>query len=396
MVCDAYAVRRLALALLPRLDEDEARRHVERAPLASGEGWELFLRTERCAHPLEGALRRTGCEDLLSEPVRAVLGREAAWERGRISSARRQLESLATWAAESGARPVVLKGGLPALGPDGLDLNDVDILLPVEDAEEIQAWLLAREDHRPGYAGGDHLRQVRPAGELAIEVHYALDGEMWGQESGSWRRIREIPGMPGLWRLGPADHLWHVLAHQIVVHVPRRGRVRDLLLLRDALASCSPEDIDLARHRARHHRLSDVLEPALEHALRWSGGFGVEDPYVDTALAGYLLACRKENRSKVYPTSGRTNRWIYALLAGPVERRAVWARIWTRSEDLSGQPVIRRVQSLNPRLGRLLQRSVRLASFTARYVRAVPLAWSIRRRVRRHRRALTSAPDPSA
>lgn len=393
VICDAYAVRRLTLALLPRrLDRDDACRHVERAPIGSNDGWELFLRTERCANPLEMALRRTGCEDLLTEPARRTLRREAEWERGRISSARRQLATIATWAEESDARPVVLRGGLPALGPEGLDLNDVDVLLPMEAAHSLQVWLLELDDRRPGWAGRDHLRQLRQPGELAVEVHYALDGEEPDPGSGFWSRIREVPAAPGLWRLAPADHLWHVLTHQVVKHVPRRGRVRDLLLLRDALASCTPEEIDVTRRRVRGHRLSDLLELALEHALRWAQGPGVEDPYIDTALAGYLIARRKENRSKVYPTSGRTNLWVYALLAGPIERRAVWARIWTRTEDQSGHPVIHRVQSLNPILGNLLRWGARLVSSVARFVRACPLAVSIRRRVRRYRRAVAAGP----
>jgi hypothetical protein len=356
------------------------------------DGWRLFLRVERCAHPLHQAVAKHGLQSWFPAPFLELLTHEANWELQHIRSARRQLSMIGTWAAEHGCRPIVLKGGLAALGESCVDLNDLDLLLPKGDAERLVVALLDQGYQQFGFAGVHHLRGIMREGELVIEIHVTLDIE-WTATDGVLRnRIEEIPTSQGLWRLAPADHLWHVLTHGVVKHPDRRGRVRDLLLLQHAIAACAAEDIEATRQQAAKHQRSDSLRPRLDYGVQRSQGEATDDPFEELALIGYLLGHRKENRSRVHPTSGMVNDWVFAQLLGPAERRAIWSGVRGLSPDLSGFPPVRRLQLLSPRLGRTVQMVGRYLNRVRAYARAYPLAISIGRLLRHRRLPSANAP----
>lgn len=350
------------------------------------DGWRLFLRVDRCAHPLRQALERHKAQPWVPAPFYQLLTEEAEWELQRIGSARRQLGVVGAWAAECGCRPVVLKGGVPALGDSPVDLNDVDLLLMKDDVDRLIKALLDRGYQQCGFAGVHHLRGIAREGELMIEIHPALDIEEAETDGQLRHRIEPIPTSPGLWRLAPADHLWHVLTHAVVTHPSRRGRVRDLLLLRQAISACAAEDIGATRRRAANHELSGILRSALDHGVLWSRGEATEGAFEEVALVGYLLGHRKENRARVHPTAGMVNSWVFAQLEGPAARRALWSAAMVRSPDLSGFSPVRRLQVLSPRLGRMVQIGGRLLTQVVAYARAYPLARAIGRVVSHRRR----------
>ena len=349
------------------------------------EGWRLFLRVDRCAYPLHQALERQALLSRVPAPFEELLLHEAEWELGHIRSARRQLQLIGAWAVRHGCRPVVLKGGLSALDHSGIDLNDLDILLPKAEGERLVAALLEQGYRQCGSAGVIHLRGIQRQGELMIEIHSALTAEEAESEGALRNPATVSPAAAGLWRLPPGDHLWHVLLHGVVTHTPRRGRIRDLLLLGEAIAGCSTQDMEDVRRRIAAHELRDVLKVALEHALDWSHGQVTADPFEEVALIGYLLGNRRENRARVHPTSGMVNSWVFAQLLGPFERQAMWSSTLVVSPDLSGFSPVRRLQLLSPRLGRLVQVTGRFLTRAGAYARAYPVAAEIRRLIRQRR-----------
>jgi len=387
VVSQALRARHFALtALSPGWDGRASLSIPDPELFRSIDGWRLFLRVDRCAHPLRQALDRYKPQSCVPVPFYELLTEEAEWELQRIGSARRQLSMVDAWAAECGCRPVVLKGGVSALGDSWVDLNDVDLLLMKEDAERLVEALLDRGYQQCGFAGAHHLRGLVRDGELMIEIHLALDTEEADTDGQLRHRIEPIPTSRGLSRLAPADHLWHVLTHAVVTHPPRRGRVRDLLLLQQAISTCAAEEIDATRRRAAKHELSETLRSALDHGVLWSRGEATEGPFEEVALVGYLLGHRKENRSRVHPTAGMVNSWVFAQLEGPAARRALWSTAMARSPDLSGFSPVRRLQLLSPRLGRMVQIAGRLLTQVVAYARAYPLARAIGRVVSHRRR----------
>jgi hypothetical protein len=361
-----------------------------RALFQSLDGWRLFLHVERCALPLYQVMERAGLLATLPAPFLTLLTEETEWERKRIASARRQLQLIGRWATEHQHRPVVLKGGVSALGSAGIDLNDIDLLLEHDDAAALVTDLQQRGYRQFGYAGVHHLRGLVREDELLVEIHVTLDTQLVPPDETYWDRVEAIAEVPGLWRLAPADHLWNILTHGSVKHITRRGRLRDLLLLHQALADCSTRDIEINRRRAATHELAGVLGTTIDHVQHWADGAG-DDPFEAVALTGYLLGQRDENRSRVHPTSGSVNKWVFAQLAGRAERHAIWASVGRRGSDLSGFSPVRRLQRLSPGLGRLVQIGGRFSTQVLAYAKAYPLSRSIGRTIRQREEAVGTA-----
>jgi hypothetical protein len=339
-VTQAFQARKFVLNALLKPLHDSSRQLADKALFFSVDGWRLFLRVERCAWPLSQFLEETGFETVLPDDFRDILRAEADWEWQRIASAKRQLHAVGAWALGNECRPIVLKGGLSVIGNAPLDLNDLDILLPRSDGDRLFNALIEDGYHPPGGAG----------------------------------RF-----CPGLWRLAPADHLWHVLIHNVGKHPERRGRIRDLLLLRSAIDACSPDDIAAVKRVAVGHVLTGELNKTLTCVLGSSDSPANNDPLEETALLAYLLAVRKENRARVYPTSGMVSLWVYALLSGPIERRDMWAPVLARPKGLSSRGAIRYLQLTVPRLARVVQVCGRFTYRAAYLVAGYVLAIRIRR-----------------
>jgi hypothetical protein len=378
-VTQAFQARKFVLNALLKPLHDSSRQLADKALFFSVDGWRLFLRVERCAWPLSQFLEETGFETVLPDDFRDILRAEADWEWQRIASAKRQLHAVGAWALGNECRPIVLKGGLSVIGNAPLDLNDLDILLPRSDGDRLFNALIEDGYHPPGGAGRFTRDEVWRDGALAIEIHDRIhEGPVYPADK-TWPGAREIPACPGLWRLAPADHLWHVLIHNVGKHPERRGRIRDLLLLRSAIDACSPDDIAAVKRVAVGHVLTGELNKTLTCVLGSSDSPANNDPLEETALLAYLLAVRKENRARVYPTSGMVSLWVYALLSGPIERRDMWAPVLARPKGLSSRGAIRYLQLTVPRLARVVQVCGRFTYRAAYLVAGYVLAIRIRR-----------------
>ena len=378
-ISQAFHVRKFVLkALLNRLP-DSVRHPPNKSLFFSSDGWRLFLRVERCAYPLNRFFEDAGFENLLPDEFRNILREEADWEWQRISSAKRQLQAIATWASENDCRPIVLKGGLGVAENTLLDLNDLDILLPKSDGGKLFDALIEDGYRASGTAGRYARNGLWRDGALAVDIRHGVHEGLENPAGTLWKNAGEVTSYPGLWRLAPTDHLWHVLIHNVGKHPERRGRIRDLLLLRSAIEASAPGDIATAKRRASSHELSSVLNRTLDCVLRLSDGPCNNDPLEEIALLAYLLGNRRENRSRVFPMSGMVNRWVCALLAGPVERKSIWEVILVRGEGVSKHKVIRYLELTAPWLGRAVIVSARAAHRTASLARACVLTIRIRR-----------------
>jgi len=341
--------------------------------------WQLFLRAERCAIPLEQSLQAHGRLASLAAEVRAIIRQHVVDEQTRVLSARSQLQHLGRIAAAEGWRPAVLKGGLCAVQGDApVDLTDVDILLPPGPAEDM-AHALDTRGYRAIFSTAQHLGARILPGGLAVEVHLSLESDGTPPPAEVWAGLAPIAGYAGLYRLSPADHLWHVLRHAVVDHPNRRGRIRDLLVIADAVTACGPEELAHVQALADRHDYAPPLREVLAVALSIAGGTIPHDPFRSLALGHYSL------RRVIggLPVSAALARdlaeWTFALLLGQRECRALWRhQVWQETLDPSPYRFIAWMERRVPRLGRAWRIAVRTAYRTALVTCAVPIACVVR------------------
>ena len=260
----AVDLRAAALTILAGREPDWTR-----LEHCSADTWKLFLRTERCALALKSRLTAAGCA--VPDRARAEIERAATPELQRILSARGQLLRIGRLAAAHGIAGVVLKGGVAALASAApVDLHDVDVLVRPLQAEQLAGLLDEEGFHATGPAGTAHLAQRIAPNTVQIEVHFALnDIEL---SDAMWNRARPLDGAAGLSRLGAPDHVWHLLVHSVVSHPYRRGSLRDVLLIADALRDCSPTELEEVERRSASHRLARTLHAQLEMARELGAG----------------------------------------------------------------------------------------------------------------------------
>lgn len=353
-------------------------------PDAGEGGWRLFLAVERCAAVLRSRLSAARVE--LSAGADAALRRRADVELKRLLSARMQLAAIGALARERGWRPVVLKGGLAAVGAgEPVDVADVDVLLPLAEAP-----LLARALDERGYAiekGIDevsadtsyhHMAQRRMPGGIQVEIHFALPNT--GDVARQLAAIVPLP-QPGLYRLSPPDHLWHVLVHSALDHAFRRGTLRDVLVAAAALGDCS--DVETAEVEARvaahpfHAALGTVL--AMARAVR--ARTPVPDPFPEIAAGNYLLIERLAPRGLPEQLADEVSRLVFARLGGPADRAEYRASL-TAFRFGSALGPLARLEKRAPGLARAARVCVRLAMRGAAAPLALPLAAESRRTAR--------------
>jgi hypothetical protein len=210
-----------------------------------------------------------------------------------VLAARAQLRRVGVLARDAGLEVVVLKGGVPLLrGADGPRLMDVDLLARPADAAALAARLDAAGHQAHGRAAAHRLAVRAAEHEMPVEIHTVVPG----LSTDVWARVRPVPGS-ALRVLHPADHLLFLLQHSAVQHVDRRGRLRDLLVMAEALAHCAPADLDEVRAALAADRHGGVLARQLEMAQALAGGGPVRDPFELTAAGTYLMDTLLERRA---------------------------------------------------------------------------------------------------
>ena len=319
----ALGLRTPALALLAGRPLDDT--HCA-ALAANAVAWHVFLLAECCAVPLARALRRAGAWDSLAPDARVAIAAAESRELQRILTARAQLTELDAVAASLGVMPIVLKGGATLAEGTPVDLGDLDLLI-TDDAAD----LLARALVTRGYARARVIaaeETLLRAGGLPVELHTSVP----------YGRVpvplpADAPATPPIARLGEsralrrlvgAPALMMLLRHGVLHHPIRRGHLRDLVVLAEAIGRCTPAEVDAVTAVCA----ADPDGSALAETLVLARAIQAGAPTADTpatrrsAAHKYLFALGAWRRvSRVAP------RWptlLFAALDRPAARRASW------------------------------------------------------------------------
>jgi hypothetical protein len=330
------------------------------APLSCSPGsWRFFLRTERCALPLKARLAASGRYGLLAPESKQELDNAARVELQRVLSARAQLLLIDRLVAEHGWGVVVLKGGVAALTDrDAADLADIDVLARSDDARALAAALDSAGYRADGASSPLHLAGRVAEGGLEVEVHTSIDmvGCPWSESV--WTRVTPLAGADHVRCLAPRDHLWHLLVHVGVLHPYRRGAIRDLLLLGQALTRCSHDDLAEVTAAIASHPYARTLQDMLCMARGLAGTAPLEDRFAYQATVASLV--RWHGRWLPLPEVIRADvgKWAIALLSGRADMRMEWGRVRMVTTGPSISRPIAWIEQRAPRLGR----GVRVAS----------------------------------
>ena len=381
----AIALRRLAIRILGDQGRDITGEWDAALALPDA-AWRLFLGMEQCASWLSERVTRSIPRSRPAEVLASYLRNDAQL----TLSARLQLGLIAQIAREHDWQIVVVKGGAAALDGTTLHLLDIDVLIRPEDAAALSRELALRVgDASGGNATARHLAPMGSQLGVPIEIHTNIDNRWVPLTATAWSRVRPAPGHPGLWRLDPRDHLLHQLGHAIIDHPERRGRLRETLLIRQALRECGPEDVeDVARLLAK-----TPYAAHLDQQLRFSRDLGdAPDPFETAAFARFWFMARE----KPIPTGGGVRNimeptvwlWIIGLASGWSNRQWVFDCLLATSEVPSK---LRFTAWLERRAG-LLGRALRIIQRAAHFGTAFILAWPLTFRIRRAARRVGIAP----
>jgi Uncharacterised nucleotidyltransferase len=334
--------------------------------------WDVFLRAERCALALKTRLVAA------DSPVPQQVESAATRELQRILSARGQLRRIGQLVTAHDMEAVVLKGGVAALMSSApVDLSDVDVLVRAPQAEQLAALLDAEGFRGTGLAGAAHLAPSFTPNAIHVEVHFALNE--FEPDEGVWGRIRPVNGVAGLWRLGAADHLWQLLVHTVVIHAYRRGAVRDLSLIAQALGVCNPAELAAVEDWVRAHPLSQRLHDQLAMARELRDGLPLQDRFRREAAANYVLLGS-------FGWLGFSRFWttafvgaLFAQLGSATERRLEWSLARQPPTFTSPWSLAVRLERRWPRFGRWCRSVVKVARLIVVRAVAWPVAFAARR-----------------
>jgi hypothetical protein len=225
-------------------------------------------------------------------------------------------------------RLVVLNGAAyVAAGADVL-VMDVDVWADSR-VEPLLAQRLDAAGFIPQKADGHfHLAPRVMPGAVQVEVHRAVTGFPDPADL-PVERATPIPGFSPLLRLAPDDHAWTVLCQATQKHPDRRSRLRDLFILREAMATCPPEGLERLEARIRSSRDRDLLRRMLDDALGRGTAAPNERLYLFLArtshLAGGPIRDVLLNRALNVSAGGAMAEWRRATqLRAHEHRRSPW------------------------------------------------------------------------
>lgn len=297
--------------------------------------WPAFLKIEACALPLGLAL---GAHAPLEARRRALLGDARLAGVKRAMAARAQLATLDAISTRAGIALVVLKtaASMAAGGADA-DLGDLDLLVnPREEGAFARALLAA------GYRPGRGPTAYDLPGGLPVDLHVDLH---IGPGVAFVAELNTIPLPPfrSLRRLDEVGSAVHLVQHGATQHPLRRGNIRDLSVLAEALERCTPDE----RHAVR------AALARSPHAAAYLAGLDAADalrtgtltrrmvaPYEIFACWAYAVSLRAASHvDTLFPVnthrsashfSGARGTWLSAeaLLLGATSPRSFWYSGW--------------------------------------------------------------------
>src|SRR5262249_26597361 len=128
----------------------------------------------------------------------------------------------------------------------------------------------------------------------------------------------------GLLRMAPRAHAWHVLAHAVIHHPARRGSLRDLLVLAQALRECDGHDLAALEARAADSQHAEPLAAMLGMAHALAEGRVPDDAFSAVSAVVYLLV---SGAARV-PYDGRFGGALVAAATGFVAGGGEYRRLW--------------------------------------------------------------------
>lgn len=272
----------------------------------------------------------------------------------------------------------MLKGGVPVALGATLNLADLDLLVAPRHPRRVAALLERSEgmvvsgtDPRVGGRGMTHLAPRVATGDIPVEVHFDL--HYVPDPDAARDRAVHLADFAALRMLTPAEHLQHVVVHSALQHPERRGSLRDLAVIRHAIAMCTEGEL-----RAAHGGLSRGEATAvLEFVLELTSGRVPVDPFRRTAAVGYLIAARFRDRSPV------TLRHLAASAVALAESPRAYLQLLRASVDPweleSSVAWVAALGRRMPRLGRAVRIAGALGRLALVALPAARVAWSARR-----------------
>ena len=354
---------------------------------------ELFLESERCAIQLKSRLVETGLRASAPHEVRNRIAQRSSEETARVRSAREHLAVVGEIASEHGWHVAALKGSVVAVAEDhAIDLVDVDLLADPEEARQLAAEL-DRKGYRPvGHSSPRHLTARIKNDSIPIEIHTTLSRAGAPLPGELWDRLEPLETVPGICRLGWRDHLWHLLEHMVIDHPERRGFIRELMLIGQAIAECGENDLTAVNRRidgCSHRRaLREVFEAA-DHLRK---GRCDNVPLESVAAAFYSVRVVLQPVLLPLFLEGYVYKWAFGWLMGRAARRSLWDEIWFTSLDRSTNPPVAWLERWARPVARPFRLSLRLARALIAAAIAFPVA-VMARRITRHATATVSAHD---
>ncbi|MEP6491711.1 MAG: nucleotidyltransferase family protein [bacterium] len=341
---------------------------VAQFPDASLRAWELFLAAESCSAALTARLANAGPDSpALPVGARAALGHSALAEIQRVMAVRAQLAGIDAICDKYRIDPIVLKGGVHAIDAgDAFDLGDVDLWLSTEDVLVLQRAMVTEGGYEldlpAGHQFGVPRGQLRPKHGVAVELHECLDvgfgipvlGDAHvsrSQRLNGWRRLR---------RLDPTHHVVYCVQHTTTHHALRRGHLRDLLLIADAMDDCSPDELASARAMLRDSVARDVYLKTLLAAGALRNGAraaATEDLFRRVAAGKYAVAAWFPKRPSTWALPLAFDHVIHFTESATDGRRLIAGLLTT--DFLSSR-------SVSPTLARYSERLARLVGFVVR------------------------------
>jgi hypothetical protein len=295
-VSAALRARRWSLAALAAQRGGPAPRATAVADIPAAV-WRLVLHAECAALPVLRALPERGAVD---PAVHAALFELSLPELQRCMTVGAQLRDLDALAVRHGLQPVVLKGGVNVARGRELDLGDLDVYLPPDEATRL-AELVDHEQYQraPLPDGPRHLARRYASHQLPLEIHHSL-AVVAARPEDVLAGASTLPGYQALRVLAPRNHAWHVLHHCIDAHTRRQGMLRDVIALGLALDHCTDDDLRDLESKAQAHRRSERMMAMLRVADDVRSGRAIDGPaherFDQLAAGRYALADAKFDR----------------------------------------------------------------------------------------------------
>lgn len=336
---DLLRLRRWSVSILSRVPPTD-KTTLEASAVQPSE-WSLFLRLERCAGALLGALQSGDSLARLSPAIQETLRKAAALETQSVLRARVDARDIATIASRVGYPIVVLKGGVHAIenvNPP-LPLSDIDVLVERENVASLVGELERAGFGKPSMPLGHHQAIAPAPDRIAVEVHWTTRKEGAPLDPGIWQRIRPLAVAPPLRKLGAADHLTHIIEHATIGHRERSVSLRDVILIGSVAAQCTDDEIDIVYRTIGTQNQHAAMNALLDFSIALNESTSaVTDPFVESCATFYASAAL-ENRLPAAMSSRSALAFVTALELGRTSRlRAIRNAVrWrgTRVESLA-------------------------------------------------------------